>query len=94
MTRALLHAAGLVFLAAAPWGPAFADADSANACASRLSPASKAIYDAAAPEFASSADPRGLVRSRTMDLVKARSVKEGEARADAMAAGDRLKTLR
>ena len=93
MTRAFLHA-GVVVFASFACGSAFADANSANACAAGLSPSAKAIYDAAAPEFASSADPRAMVRSKTMGLVKAGTVKQSEARADAMTAGDCLKKLR
>ena len=50
--------------------------------------------DAVAPDIASSADPRGLVKARTVDLVQAGTVKMSDARADAMAAGECLKDLR
>ncbi len=86
MTRVFFQA-GLALLALLSCRAAFADVGSANACAAGLAPAAKAIYDAAAPEFATSPVPRGLLRAKTVDLVKAGMVKEGEARADAMAAG-------
>ena len=71
-----------------------AHAASAEACAAGLSPAAKAIYDAAAPGFAASPDPRGLVRDKTIGLVQAGTIGQGEARDDAMAAGGCLKMLR
>ncbi len=86
MTRTLLSA-GAALLAALFSGQAFADAGAASACAGGLSPAAKAIYDAAAPEFAGSADPRALVKSKTVALVQAGTIKRSEARADASAAG-------
>ena len=93
MTRALLTI-GCALAAALFSGGAFADAGAADACAAKLSPGAKAIFDAAAPEFAASADPRGLVKSKTVGLVKAGTIKQAEARGDAMAAGGCLKKLR
>ena len=74
MTQTLARA-GIAVLAMFAVLPAFADAGAATACAAGLSPAAKAIYDAAAPEFASAADPRALVKAKTIDLVKAGTVK-------------------
>ena len=68
-------------------------AGGAAACAAGLSPEAKAIYDAAAPEFASSTDPRAVVRSKAADLVKAGTVQRDGARASAMAARDCLTQL-
>jgi hypothetical protein len=65
----------------------------ADACAADLSPEAKAIYDAAVPEFASSADPRALVKARVADLVKAGTVQRESARASAKAAGGCLAQL-
>ena len=91
MTRVSL-AASLALLTLLSGGAAHAA--SAAGCAAGLSPAAKAIYDAAAPGFAASADPRGLVRDKTMALVQAGTIGQNEARADAMAAGGCLKMLR
>jgi membrane fusion protein, multidrug efflux system len=59
----------------------------ADACAAGLPPEAKAIYAAAAPEFAASADPRALVKAKVADLVKAGAVQRDSARSSAMAAG-------
>ena len=55
----------------------------AQACAAGLSPEAKAIYAAAAPDFASAADPRSFVRGKVVDLVKAGTVQQATARASA-----------
>ncbi len=65
----------------------------AEACAAALPPEAKAIYDAAAPEFASAADPRALVRAKVLDLVKSGKVQQASARASAMSARDCLVQL-
>jgi len=70
-----------------------AGAGGAGACAAGLPPEAKAIYAAAAPEFASSADPRALVRAKVADLVKAGTVQRDSARSSAMAARDCLAQL-
>jgi hypothetical protein len=75
-------------------GVAFADAGAAGSCAVGLPTESKAIYDAAAPGFAASADPRALVKAKTVDLVKAGAVQRASARSCATAAGNCLKKLR
>ena len=68
-------------------------AEAAKACAAKLSLEAKAIYDAAAPGFAAAEDPRGFVRGKVQDLVKAGSVQKDGARASAMAARDCLVEL-
>jgi len=68
-------------------------AGGAEACAAALPAEAKAIYDAAAPGFASSADPRAFVRSKVVDLVKAGTVRRDSAHASAMAAGGCLEQL-
>ena len=73
---------------------AIASQQSANACAGKLSPDAKAIYDAAAPGFAAAADPKAEVKAKVMDLVSAGKISRGSARASASAAGDCLKALR
>jgi multidrug efflux system membrane fusion protein len=65
---------------------------SPDACAA-LSPEAKAIYAAAAPEFASEADPRAFLRAKVQDLVKAGAVQQSDARASATAARDCLALL-
>jgi len=65
----------------------------ADVCAAGLSAEAKAIYDAAAPEFAASADPRALVKAKVVDLVKAGAVQRDSARSSAMAAGGCLEQL-
>src|SRR5271165_4276954 len=70
-----------------------AGAGGAGACAAGLPLEAKAIYAAAAPEFASSADPRALVRAKVADLVKAGTVQRDSARSSAMAARDCLAQL-
>jgi len=89
-----LFLAGIALVAVVPVGAAYADAGSANACAAGLAPSARAIYDAAAPGFAASNDPRGLVKATTMNLVQAGTIPMSEARADATAAGACLKKLR
>ena len=68
-------------------------AGSPDACAAALTPEARAIYAAAAPEFASAADPRAFVRGKVQDLVKAGTVQQSDARASAMAARACLTTL-
>jgi membrane fusion protein, multidrug efflux system len=65
----------------------------AEACAAGLPSEAKAIYDAAAPEFASSSDPRALVKAKVVDLVKAGTVQRDSARSSATAAGGCLEQL-
>jgi multidrug efflux system membrane fusion protein len=65
----------------------------AEACATGLSPEAKAIYAAAAPGFASAADPRSFVRGKVVDLVKAGTVHEATARASAAEASGCLAQL-
>src|SRR5271165_3723036 len=65
----------------------------AAACGAALPTEAKTIYDAAAPEFASSADPRALVKAKVVDLVKAGTVQKDSARSSAMAAGGCLQQL-
>jgi membrane fusion protein, multidrug efflux system len=74
-------------------GAGAADPRAAEACAAGLPAEAKAIYQAAAPEFASSADPRALVKSKTVDLVKAGTVQRDSAHASAVAAGGCLEQL-
>ncbi len=65
----------------------------ADECAAGLSPEAKAIYAAAAPGFASAADPRTFVRGKIVDLVKAGTVQQATARASAADARECLVRL-
>ena len=65
----------------------------ADACVAHLPAEARAIYDAAAPEFVGSADPRALVKAKVVDLVKAGTVQRESARSSAMAAGGCLAQL-
>jgi membrane fusion protein, multidrug efflux system len=72
-------------------GPARGAGGDQGSCAAGLSTEAKAIYDAAAPEFAASTDPRALIKAKVTDLVKAGAVRQDSARASAKAAGDCLR---
>ncbi len=65
----------------------------AAACAAALAPEAKAIYAAAAPDFASSTDQRAFMRAKIQDLVAAGTVQKDSARASAAAARDCLTQL-
>jgi len=74
-------------------GAAFSDTSAASACAGVLPAEAKAIYNAAAPEFAAAADPcAGEGQGRGPPQTGA--VQRGSARSSAMTAGDCLKKLR
>ena len=90
MTR-FFSALGLVVLAASP---ALADQAAAGKCAAGLAPDAKAIYTAAAPQFAASTDPRGLLKDTTRSLITAGTVSMGNARSAAEAAAACLKLLK
>jgi membrane fusion protein, multidrug efflux system len=64
-----------------------------DACVAGLAPEAKAIYAAAAPEFAASADPRSFVRAKVADMVKAGTVQRDSAHESAVAAGACLRQL-
>ena len=88
-----LALAAAVFIVIVP-GAAVADTNSATACAAVLPTEAKAICDATAPEFGSAAHARALVKAKTVDLVRAGTVRRGSARSSATAAGTCLKKLR
>ncbi len=58
-------------------------ASGADDCSKGLSPEAKAIYAAAAPGFASAADPRAFMRGEVAELVKTGAVRQETARASA-----------
>lgn len=74
--------------------PALADQAAADKCAAGLGDEAKAIYAAAAPQFASAADPKALVADTTKGLVRSGTVSMGSARSSAEAAGGCLMKLR
>lgn len=74
--------------------PALADKAAADKCAANLGTDAKAVYAAAAPGFASAADPRALVTEKTKALVTSGAISMGNARPAAEAAGTCLTQLR
>ena len=82
--------AGLVVASSA----ARADRAGADSCAARLDPEARAIFAAAAPCFATAADPRDHVSRRVKDLVVEGAVRRATARDSATAAGACLKLIR
>ena len=85
MSRAFAFIGAVVPALVIP-GATFADTSAASACAADLPAEPKAIYDAAAPEFAAAADPRALVKAKVAVLVKAGTVQRSSARSSARAA--------
>lgn len=90
MKALFLALAGLTACAA----PALADKAAADKCAAGLNADGKAIYAAAAADFAKAADPRALVTEKTRALVTAGTISAGGARGAAQAAGNCLMQLR
>lgn len=71
-----------------------ADPAAAQACAAKLSPESKAIYDAAAPKMTPTTDMRDLLKSTTLGLIMQGEVKSADARPSAVAAAHCLHDLK
>lgn len=90
--RALLALAPALFLPVA--AAHAADPAAAQACAAKLSPESKAIYDAAAPKMTPTTDMRDLLKSTTFGLIMQGEVKSADARPSAMAAAHCLRDLK
>jgi hypothetical protein len=84
----------IVVLAAARPLPAFADAASADACATTLSPPSQMIYQATAPDIHKGVNIKDVVTSHTRQLVMDGKLELSIARPSAMAAATCLKKLR
>ena len=87
--RALI-ALTLLPIALAPI-PAHADTDAANACAAKLSPDAKAIFDATLPQVVPGANLRSLLTANTRKLAFAGTIEVGNARASATAASQCLR---
>ncbi|GAB0119731.1 hypothetical protein [Acidisoma sp. 7E03] len=87
---ALLTAAPLL----APLAAHAADPAAAQACAAKLTPEAKSIYDAAAPKMTPTTDMRDLLKSTTFGLIMQGEVKQADARPSAMAAAKCLRNLK
>ncbi len=91
--RNLLVAAVLI----ASWGlsarAAWADAATAGACASRLAPGARALYDAVAPRVRPGSHLRRLLRTQLAPRVRSGQLDRTQAIADARAAAACLKRL-
>jgi hypothetical protein len=68
-----------------------ADTDAANACATKLSPDAKAIFDATLPQVVPGANLRSLLTASTRKLAYAGAIEVGSARASATAASQCLR---
>jgi len=88
---ALLAAAPLL---AAPLAAHAANPAAAQACAAKLPPEAKVIYDAAAPKVTPTTDMRDLLKSTTFGLIMQGEVKQADARPSAMAAAQCLRNLK
>ena len=64
-----------------------ADSTAMTACAAKLTPDAKVIFDKTLPQVTPSANLRDLLTSNTRSLVMAGTVKYASARASATAAG-------
>lgn len=82
----------LIALAAA--GAAHADTAAAHACAAKLSPEAKAIYDRAAPSVKPDTDLRSLLKSTVPGMIFEGEVSAKTARDSAMAAAPCLRDLK
>ena len=80
----------ILFVALAPMA-AHADAAAMNACAAKLSPDAKMIFDKTLPQVGPNSDLRTLLTSSARSLVMSGTIKRGDARQSATAAGECLK---
>jgi hypothetical protein len=86
--------AGACLLSVALCGQAHASAASAQACADKLNPEARAIYDRAAPSVTPSTDLAPLLKSTVPGMVFSGDVKAATARDSAIAAVPCLKDLK
>lgn len=94
-SRHLAWPLALFSLAALPSLPAHAaDKAAAEACAGKLEPEAKTIYDAAAPQITPSTDMRDLLKTVTFSLMMQGEVKASDARPAATAAAGCLRNLK
>jgi len=85
-----LFTLGLLSIGFAP-DAARADTDSANACATKLSPDAKAIFDATLPQVVPGANLRSLLTASTRKLAFSGAIDVGSARTSATAASQCLR---
>lgn len=81
-------------LLAAPLAAHAADPAAAQACAAKLTPEAKSIYDAAAPKMTPTTNMRDLLKSTTFGLIMQGEVKSADARPSAIAAAHCLRNLK
>lgn len=93
--RALPFHRALITLALLPIGfaptPTHADTDAANACAAKLAPGARAIFDATLPQVVPGANLRSLLTASTRKLAYSGAIGAGSARASATAASQCLR---
>lgn len=87
-----LAAACLLLLTCA--GTARADTAAANACAAKLSPDARTIYDRTLPQVTPDANLRDLLTSNTRSLAMSGTISFGNARDSATAASECLRLAR
>ncbi|SHO63362.1 hypothetical protein SAMN02745172_01357 [Pseudoxanthobacter soli DSM 19599] len=92
MTLRVVVLAAAVAAIIAP-GAAFADAASAGACAQKLAPDARQIYDATAPQVTPGVDLKSVVTTATKKLAMAGTISRGDARSSAMSAVQCLQQL-
>jgi len=81
-------------LLAAPLAAYAANPAAAQACAAKLTPEAKAIYNAAAPKMTPTTNMRDLLKSTTFGLIMQGEVKQADARPSAIAAAHCLRNLK
>lgn len=86
----LTFAFALSLLATSAW----ADVKQAQSCAGNLTPESKMIYDASAPDVSAGGEIKSIVESKTRSLVMGGKIARANARPSAEAAGACLKMLK
>jgi hypothetical protein len=92
--RVLPVMSSLGFLAAALTGQAHASSATAQACAAKLKPEARAIYDRAAPSVTPTTDLGPLLKSTVPGMVFSGDVKAATARESAMSAVPCLRDLK
>jgi hypothetical protein len=86
-------AAALGLLALIPLTPALANQEAAAACAAKLQPEARTIYQATAPQVTAGTNLKVLLKSTTRSLVLGGKIARADARPSAFAAYPCLKQL-
>lgn len=73
---------------------AHADSSAATACAAKLTPDAKVIFDKTLPQVTSNSDLRSLLTTNTRSLAMAGTISRGSARDSATAAGKCLQQVK